>query len=117
LQVKDEVELTVAEKWMSGGGGPRPTGFCIKKLPPGTVVFETLLQENVLGEVSKEASLDKDDVPGTILVCDDGGSSMSGGTEVPYLPEDRDENILFYQDKRPEIGDKVSLHLCMAFNH
>ncbi len=117
MQVKDEVELTVAEKWMPGGGGTRPTGLRIKKLPPGTVVFETLLQENLLGEVSKEAPLDKDDVPGTILVCDDGASSTSGGTEVPYLPEDRDENILVHQEKRPEIGDKVSLHLRTALNH
>ena len=102
LRLKDEVELTVAEKWMPAGG-TRPTGLRIKKLSPGTVVFETLLQEHLLGEVSKEAPPDKDDVHGTILVCDD----AAGATEVPYLSEEGDENILVVQEKRPEIGDTV----------
>lgn len=108
LHIKDEVKLTVAEKWMTGGGGMRFTGLRIKDFPPGTVLFETLVQENRFGEVPMETPLDNDDVPDTIVVGDDEALSTSGGTEVPYLSEDRVENILVHQEKRPEIGAKVS---------
>ncbi|XP_078500499.1 cold shock domain-containing protein E1 isoform X2 [Lissotriton helveticus] len=109
LHISDEVEFTVVPDMLSA---QRNHAIRIKKLPKGTVSFQTQSDHCFVGTIEKEATLSspKDSSPNKgkekdgeegIISYEDCGIKLT----IPYHTKDLD-------GPAPEIGDKVEFSIC-----
>ncbi|XP_069489508.1 cold shock domain-containing protein E1 isoform X2 [Ambystoma mexicanum] len=109
LHISDEVEFTVVPDMLSA---QRNHAIRIKKLPKGTVSFQTQSDHCFVGTVEKEATLSspkasspnkskEKDVEEGIIAYEDCGVKLT----IPY-------HTKYLDGPAPQIGDKVEFSIC-----
>lgn len=104
--VDDEVEFTVIQDPTSSFANSRQNAIRIKHLPEGTVEFETLIEKNVEGVITREAPKS----PGKSLERTEGGV-------ITYDSEETKKTIMYFLkdcDKIPRMGDQVRFNICQV---
>lgn len=104
--VDDEVEFTVIQDPGSSFANNRQSGIRIKHLPVGTVKFETLVESNVEGVVSREA-------PKSPIKSQE----RTEGGVITYGQGPNKKTIMYFLkdcDKPPRVGDKVGFNICQV---
>lgn len=104
--VDDEVEFTVIQDPGSSFANTRQSAIRIKHLPPGTVKFETLIESNVEGTVSREA-------PKSPIKSQE----RTEGGVISYGQGPNKKTIMYFLkdcDKAPRVGDKVRFNICQV---
>ncbi|XP_052862597.1 cold shock domain-containing protein E1 [Anopheles cruzii] len=104
--VDDEVEFTVIQDPGSSFANNRQSAIRIKHLPASTVKFETLIESNVDGIVSREAPKSpiksQERTEGGVITYGDGQTKKT----IMYFLKDC--------DKPPRVGDKVRFNICQV---
>ncbi|XP_076302317.1 RNA-binding protein Unr-like [Lasioglossum baleicum] len=100
ISVGDEVEFTVIQDSSASSSNNRQCAIRLKHLPAGTVQFETIIEEDLLGTIIQGAN---GIVPGVI----------------GYTKENQQKNVIFfnkdYEPKNvPRIGSKVQFSICQV---
>uniref|UniRef100_A0A182QFF3 CSD domain-containing protein n=1 Tax=Anopheles farauti TaxID=69004 RepID=A0A182QFF3_9DIPT len=104
ISVDDEVEFTVIQDPGSSFANNRQSAIRIKHLPVGTVKFETLIESNVEGVVSREA-------PKSPIKSQE----RTEGGVITYGQGPNKKTIMYFLkdcDKPPRVGDKVRFNIC-----
>lgn len=104
--VDDEVEFTVIQDPGSSFANTRQSAIRIKHLPVGTVKFETLIESNVEGIVSREA-------PKSPIKSQE----RTEGGVISYGQGPNKKTIMYFLkdcDKAPRVGDKVRFNICQV---
>ncbi|XP_049296996.1 cold shock domain-containing protein E1 [Anopheles funestus] len=104
--VDDEVEFTVIQDPGSSFANNRQSAIRIKHLPFGTVKFETLIESNVEGVVSREA-------PKSPIKSQE----RTEGGVITYGQGPNKKTIMYFLkdcDKPPRVGDKVRFNICQV---
>lgn len=104
--VDDEVEFTVIQDPGSSFANTRQSAIRIKHLPTGTVKFETLIESNVEGMVSREA-------PKSPIKSQE----RTEGGVISYGQGPIKKTIMYFLkdcDKAPRVGDKVRFNICQV---
>uniref|UniRef100_A0A8D8GQL7 Cold shock domain-containing protein E1 n=3 Tax=Culex pipiens TaxID=7175 RepID=A0A8D8GQL7_CULPI len=104
--VDDEVEFTVIQDPGSSFANTRQSAIRIKHLPADTVKFETLIESNVEGVVSREA-------PKSPIKSQE----RTEGGVISYGPGPTKKTIMYFLkdcDKAPRVGDKVRFNICQV---
>lgn len=104
--VDDEVEFTVIQDPGSSFANNRQSAIRIKHLPIGTVKFETLIESNVEGVVSREA-------PKSPIKSQE----RTEGGVITYGQGPNKKTIMYFLkdcDKPPRVGDKVRFNICQV---
>ncbi|XP_055613543.1 cold shock domain-containing protein E1 isoform X2 [Uranotaenia lowii] len=104
--VDDEVEFTVIQDPGSSFANTRQSAIRIKHLPKGTVQFETLIESNVEGIVSREA-------PKSPIKSQE----RTEGGVITYGQGPVKKTIMYFLkdcDKAPRVGDKVRFNICQV---
>lgn len=107
--VDDEVEFTVIQDPGSSFANTRQSAIRIKHLPADTVKFETLIESNVEGVVSREA-------PKSPIKSQE----RTEGGVISYGPGPTKKTIMYFLkdcDKAPRVGDKVRFNICQVGFH
>ncbi|XP_026474088.1 cold shock domain-containing protein E1-like [Ctenocephalides felis] len=114
ISMGDEVEFTAVQDPNSSFANFRHSAIRIKHLPPGTVKFETLIESNLTGVVTREAS------PRSPSKSQNGGPTQNGGPPVPeggmisYQSNGQKKSVPFFAkdcDRQPRMGDKVDFNI------
>ncbi|OAD53512.1 Cold shock domain-containing protein E1 [Eufriesea mexicana] len=100
ISVGDEVEFTVIQDSSASSSNNRQCAIRLKHLPAGTVQFETIIEEDLLGTIIQGTN---GIVPGVI----------------GYTKENQQKNVIFfnkdYEPKNvPRIGAKVQFSICQV---
>uniref|UniRef100_A0A182N204 CSD domain-containing protein n=1 Tax=Anopheles dirus TaxID=7168 RepID=A0A182N204_9DIPT len=106
ISVDDEVEFTVIQDPGSSFANNRQSAIRIKHLPIGTVKFETLIESNVEGVVSREA-------PKSPIKSQE----RTEGGVITYGQGPNKKTIMYFLkdcDKPPRVGDKVRFNICQV---
>lgn len=104
--VDDEVEFTVIQDPGSSFANTRQSAIRIKHLPAGSVKFETLIESNVEGIVSREA-------PKSPIKSQE----RTEGGVISYGQGPNKKTIMYFLkdcDKAPRVGDKVRFNICQV---
>ncbi|XP_053683754.1 cold shock domain-containing protein E1-like isoform X2 [Sabethes cyaneus] len=104
--VDDEVEFTVIQDPGSSFANTRQSAIRIKHLMPGTVKFETLIEGNVEGIVSREA-------PKSPIKSQE----RTEGGVISYGQGPNKKTIMYFLkdcDKAPRVGDRVRFNICQV---
>lgn len=104
--VDDEVEFTVIQDPGSSFANTRQSAIRIKHLPTGSVKFETLIESNVEGIVSREA-------PKSPIKSQE----RTEGGVISYGQGPNKKTIMYFLkdcDKAPRVGDKVRFNICQV---
>ncbi|XP_055533104.1 cold shock domain-containing protein E1 isoform X2 [Wyeomyia smithii] len=104
--VDDEVEFTVIQDPGSSFANTRQSAIRIKHLMQGTVKFETLIEGNVEGIVSREA-------PKSPIKSQE----RTEGGVISYGQGPNKKTIMYFLkdcDKAPRVGDKVRFNICQV---
>ncbi|GAB0096270.1 cold shock domain-containing protein E1 [Sergentomyia squamirostris] len=102
----DEVEFTMIQDPNSSFANTRQSAIRIKHLPEGTVQFETLIESNLEGVVTREAP--KSPVK---------SQERTEGGVISYGPVGAKKTIMYFLkdcDKPPRIGDHVRFNICQV---
>ncbi|XP_050074012.1 cold shock domain-containing protein E1 [Anopheles maculipalpis] len=102
--IDDEVEFTVIQDPGSSFANNRQSAIRIKHLLIGTVKFETLIESNIEGVVSREA-------PKSPIKSQE----RTEGGVITYGPNKK--TIMYFLkdcDKPPRVGDKVRFNICQV---
>lgn len=97
--VGDEVEFTVVQDPSSSYTNTRLNAIRIKHLPPGSVQFETLVESNLEGVITREAPKS----PAKSLERTEGGV-------ITYIQGNNKKNIMYFLkdcDKPPRVAENV----------
>ncbi|XP_053672561.1 cold shock domain-containing protein E1 [Anopheles nili] len=106
ISIDDEVEFTVIQDPGSSFANNRQSAIRIKHLPVGTVKFETLIENNVEGIVSREA-------PKSPIKSQE----RTEGGVITYVQGSIKKTIMYFLkdcDKPPRVGDKVRFNICQV---
>uniref|UniRef100_A0A7G3AQ78 Putative inner membrane n=1 Tax=Lutzomyia longipalpis TaxID=7200 RepID=A0A7G3AQ78_LUTLO len=104
--VGDEVEFTMIQDPNSSFANTRQSAIRIKHLPEGTVQFETLIESNVEGVVTREA-------PKSPIKSQE----RTEGGVISYGVAGSKKTIMYFLkdcDKPPRIGDHVRFNICQV---
>uniref|UniRef100_A0A1L8E1P0 Putative mitochondrial inner membrane n=1 Tax=Nyssomyia neivai TaxID=330878 RepID=A0A1L8E1P0_9DIPT len=104
--VGDEVEFTMIQDPNSSFANTRQSAIRIKHLPEGTVQFETLIESNVEGVVTREA-------PKSPIKSQE----RTEGGVISYGAAGSKKTIMYFLkdcDKAPRIGDHVRFNICQV---
>lgn len=107
ITVGDEVEFTTIQDPGSSFANNRLSAIRIKHLPPGLVQFETLMENNVEGVVTREAP--KSPIKST--------ERMEGGVITYTTAAGAKMTIMYFLkdcDKAPRVGDQVRFDICQV---
>jgi hypothetical protein len=105
--VGDEVEFTVIQDPDSSFSNTKHSAIRIKHLPEGSVQFETLIQSNVEGLVTREA-------PKSPIKSQE---RTEGGVITYEEPDGGKKTIMYFLkdcDKAPRVGDKIRFNICQV---
>lgn len=113
VQFHDEVAFTVIQ---DPGTPGRQNAIRIKYLPQGTVKFETVSREVLIGVVEKEPESQFSRSPSKIK-DENGKTKMAEAGVITYDNQGQKESITYCNtdcDPRhyPKVGDKVQFHVC-----
>lgn len=100
------MEFTVIQDPGSSFANTRQSAIRIKHLPVGTVKFETLIESNVEGIVSREA-------PKSPIKSQE----RTEGGVISYGQGPNKKTIMYFLkdcDKAPRVGDKVRFNICQV---
>ncbi|XP_031630899.1 cold shock domain-containing protein E1 isoform X2 [Contarinia nasturtii] len=106
IRVGDEVEFTTIQEPGSSFANNRLSAIRIKHLPPGKVQFETLMETNVEGTVTREA-------PRSPVKSQE---RMEGGV-ITYTQANTKKTIMYFLkdcEKPPRVGDNVRFDICQV---
>ncbi|XP_055621287.1 cold shock domain-containing protein E1 isoform X2 [Toxorhynchites rutilus septentrionalis] len=104
--IDDEVEFTVIQDPGSSFANTRQSAIRIKHLPLGSVKFETLIESNVEGIVSREA-------PKSPIKSQE----RTEGGVISYGQSPNKKTIMYFLkdcDKAPRVGDKIRFNICQV---
>lgn len=104
--VGDEVEFTTISDPSASSSNIRFSAIRIKHLPPGKVQFETLMEKNVEGVVTREA-------PKSPIKSQE---RMEGGV-ITYAQANNKKTIMYFLkdcEKPPRVGDHVRFDICQV---
>ncbi|XP_059620079.1 LOW QUALITY PROTEIN: cold shock domain-containing protein E1-like [Phlebotomus argentipes] len=104
--VGDEVEFTMIQDPNSSFANTRQSAIRIKHLPEGSVQFETLIESNVEGVVTREA-------PKSPIKSQE----RTEGGVISYGATGSKKTIMYFLkdcDKPPRIGDHVRFNICQV---
>ncbi|XP_035793384.1 cold shock domain-containing protein E1-like [Anopheles albimanus] len=104
--IDDEVEFTVIQDPGSSFANNRQSAIRIKHLPIDTVKFETLIESNVEGIVSREA-------PKSPIKSQE----RTEGGVITYGQGQNKKTIMYFLkdcDKPPRVGDKIRFNICQV---
>ncbi|XP_055310650.1 cold shock domain-containing protein E1 isoform X3 [Sitodiplosis mosellana] len=106
IRVGDEVEFTAIQEPGSSFANNRLSAIRIKHLPPGKVQFETLMETNIEGTVTREA-------PRSPVKSQE---RMEGGV-ITYTQANTKKTIMYFLkdcEKPPRVGDNVRFDICQV---
>lgn len=106
ITVGDEIEFTCVQDPTSSFNNPRLSAIRIKHLPEGTVKFETLIESNVEGIVTREAPKS----PTKSQERTEGGCITYG------IGNNKKTLMYFLKDceKSPRVGENVRFNICQV---
>lgn len=105
--VGDEVEFTVIQDPGSSFANNRQSAIRIKHLPLGSVQFETLIESDVEGVVTREAP--KSPVK---------SQERTEGGVITYGQATNKKTIMYFLkdcDKAPRVGDSIRFNICQVY--
>lgn len=109
--VNDEFEFTVVQDQTSSFSNSRQSAIRMKRLAAGTVKFETLVENAVVGVISKEVTAWMSRSPNKSQNGTNGNTEHTDSGLISYQVNGVKKTIAYYlKDQRssPRIGDKVN---------
>lgn len=111
IYVNDEFEFTVIQDQTSSFSNNRQSAIRMKRLPQGTVKFETLVETGIVGVISKEVTAWISRSPTKNQNGTNGNAEHADTGIINYQANGVKKNINYYlKDQRssPRVGDKVN---------